>query len=329
MVAKGSGAGPDVSVVVATYNREARLRALLDALRAQTLDADRFEIVVVNDGSADGTAELLKQAVALPGPALQVVNRPQNGGRATARQDGWRTASAPLIAFTDDDCLPDPGWLEAGLRAADEHPGAIVQGRTQANAAELEAITPSRRAFARTIRVDALDPTFQTCNLFYPRELLEQVGGFDVDSFGRVHGGEDSDLAWRAIEAGASAHFAPEALVTHAVADLGPLGKLRVAAGWEVLAVARHSELRARLFERGIFWKGSHRLLVRALLGLALPRRLWPLRLWLALPYLRHLRQRGEVEGGGLAMAPYYAVYDLVETTAVARGAIRHRTPML
>jgi glycosyltransferase involved in cell wall biosynthesis len=329
MEAKGTGGALDASVVVATYNREQRLGELIDALKAQTLPAERFEVIVVNDGSSDGTARVLAAAADETELRLRVIDRGQNGGRASARQAGWRAASAPLIAFTDDDCRPHPGWLEAGIRAAREQPGAIVQGRTEANEAELAAIPPARRAFARTIRVAALDPTLQTCNIFYPTSLLERVGGFDTDSFGRVHGGEDSDLAWRAIEAGAQVRFADDAVVTHAVADLGPLGKLRVAAGWEVLAVARHRGLRKRLFESGIFWKGSHRLLARALLAAAVPRRLWPLKLWLVLPYIRHLRQRVEAEGGGPIMAPYYVLYDLVEMAAVARGGIRYRTPML
>ena len=70
----------------------------------------------------------------------------------------------------------------------------------------------------------AFDPAFQTCNIFYPRAILERVGGFDIEAFGRVHGGEDSDLAWRAIKSGAAAVFADGALVHHAVNELGPAG---------------------------------------------------------------------------------------------------------
>ena len=145
------------------------------------------------------------------------VRHPENRGRAQARETGWRESRAELIAFTDDDCVPEPGWLEAGIAAAEAASGAIVQGATRPDRTQLDRLGP----FARTVTVESFDPAFQTCNMFFPRAVLEGVGGFDVESFGRVHGGEDSDLAWRAIKAGAPAAFAPDARVEHAVDGLG------------------------------------------------------------------------------------------------------------
>ncbi len=79
----------------------------------------------------------------------------------------------------------------------------------------------------------------------------------------------------------------------------------------------------------GASGRGPHYLLVRALMALALPRALWPIRRWLAYPYLRHLMARGSEEGGGLVHAPYFALYDVVELVMVARGAVRYRTLVL
>ncbi len=185
--------------------------------------------------------------------------------------------------------------------------------------------------FSHTISVARLDLSFPTCNMVYRRELLERIGGFDTVTFGRQPGGEDSDLAWRAIEAGARPAFAPEALVWHAVDDLGPLGKLRLAARWTVpmTAYARHDELRRRSFRFGIFWKQIHWLFFRALLAVVLPTRWHALRAWLAYPYLRDVWARGRVEGGGPLLAPYFVLHDLIEIAAVARAAVRTRTPML
>ena len=320
---------PRVSVVVATRNRAARLRDLLAALRSQTVAPDRFEVIVVDDGSSDGTAGYLREAAGDGSLLLDPLVLDRNEGRAAARERGWRVARAPLIAFIDDDCVPDPGWLEAGLAAHAAAPGAILQGRTEPIAAEVDAAGPLRRAFTRTIRVEALDPGFQTCNIFYPRELLERVDGFDTEAFGLVHGGEDSDLAWRAIATGARAKFVEGALVAHAVNWQGPLGKLRFAAGWELKAYARHPGLRRAHFTHLVFWKHSHYLLFRALLAVALPRRLRFLAPWLVVPYLRDLLARGRVEGGGPLLAPFYVVHDLVELVTVIRAAIRYRTPML
>jgi GT2 family glycosyltransferase len=320
---------PEVSVVVATHNRPERLGRLLDALRAQSLPTKRFELIVVDDASEAETGTLLARELERGELPLRVVRRDVNGGRAQAREDGWRKATSGLIAFTDDDCEPDPDWLERALEACRREPGAIVQGRTEPNPRDLASLEPRGRAFSRTIQVTEQDVGYPTCNLFFPRELLERIGGFDTDAFGRVHGGEDADLAWRAIESGAAATFAPDALVHHAVTQLTPLGKLRVAGSWEMKAVARHPELRRALFFRGPFWKLSHYLLARALLALVLPRRLWPLRVWLAPPYAMQLFERGRAEGGGPLLAPYYVLHDLVEVSAVVRGAIKYRSPML
>lgn len=320
---------PDVSVVVSTYNRRDRLPNLLEALRNQTLPGSRFEVVIVNNAATDDTAELLAEAERAGDLPLRVVTRTENVGRAQGRDDGWRAATGELIAFTDDDCEPAPRWLERGLELHRAQPGAIIQGRTEPIQRELDAVTERERPFTRTIRVTQLDPSYPTCNLFFPRALLERIGGFDTEAFGATQGGEDSDLAWRAIKAGASVVFDTEALVHHAVNYLGPIGKLKLAQSWDLAAIARHPEMRRALFFRGPFWKHSHYLLARAALALLVPRRLALVRAWLVLPYLQQLAQRARVEGGGPLLAPYYVVHDLAEMYAVARGAVRYRTPLI
>src|SRR5829696_1170403 len=234
--------------------------------------------------------------------------------------------AAPAIAgMRNIISLPISLRISAGLTGSCCS-GAFVQGRTEPNPDELERRGP----FSRTLRVTRLGPFYQTCNILYPRGLLEELGGFDAPAY-RGPGGEDTDLAWRAIERGCEPVYAPDALVFHAVADLGPVGKLRVAARWTetMSAFARHPRLRRVALHRRVFWKGSHYLLVRALLALLLPRRWHAVRRWLARPYLWHLGHRGRLEGGGLLAAPYFAVHDLVELTAVLRGAVRYRVLVL
>lgn len=317
---------PRVCVVVATRNRAARLQRLLDALHSQSLSTELFETVVVDDASTDGTPELLRRYAQERDLRLRTITRSRAEGPATAREEGWRAAGAPVVAFTDDDCEPSPGWLEAGLAAVERNPEGFVQGRTEANPADGASPGP----FSRTIEVSSLDPHFHTCNVFYPRRLLERIGGFDTDSF-PAPGGEDADLAWRAIAAGAGPAFEEAALVYHAVNELGAIGKLRVAARWTpaMKAYAKHPELRRRVFSHGVFWKREHYWLARALLAAALPRRLTALRLTLALPYLRCLVARGRLHGRPISLAPYLVAHDMVELVTVARGAVRYRTPML
>jgi glycosyltransferase involved in cell wall biosynthesis len=311
-----------VSVVVATHNRAEDLARMLDGLVAQERPAD--EVIVVDDGSADGTAAVLER-VEREGPLpLRVIRRPDAAGPATAREEGWRAASGDLIAFTDDDCVPGPGWLAAGERAWARRAGSFVQGRT-----EPQELHPG--PFSRSLRVDRLNASFPTCNMLYPRELLERIGGFDAETYGRDPGGEDCDLAWRAIEAGARPEFAADAVVEHAVTHPGPLGKLRIAARWTtpMTAYARHPGLRKSQFIHRIFWKDIHYLFVRAVIGFLLPTRWSVLRNWLMYPYLKNVWARGRLEGGGPFLAPYFMLHDLIEVWAVARAGIRTRTPML
>ncbi len=314
-----------IAVVVATHDRPRRLALMLSALRAQARPAD--EVIVVDDGSGPETAAVLAEEVAYGGLPLQVIRRETPGGPATARDQGWRSSSSALIAFTDDDCAPAPDWLAELERAAGDRADLFVQGMTLPDPAEIGDYGP----FSRSIWVRELDVAFNTCNIAYPRALLKRIDGFDTDTFGRAPGGEDCDLGWRAIEAGAEPRFAAEALVHHAVDDVGALGKLRVAARWTtpMTAYARHPRLRRSTFRFGIFWKDIHWLFVRALIGALLPSRWHVLRGWLIYPYLQDIWARGRVEGGGLLLAPYFVLHDAVEIAAVARAALRTRTPML
>jgi glycosyltransferase involved in cell wall biosynthesis len=317
-----SGPGPDVTVVMATHNRARRLGEMLDSLRAQTLGRDRFEVIVVDDASTDETVELLERARTRGDLDLSIIRRDQSSGPATARNQGWQEARAPLVAFTDDDCVAGPRWLEAALSVWREHPTAIVQGRTDPRPDEFHRMSP----FTHTVEVHVAGPSYETCNIFYPRELLERLGGFDEESFS-MPGGEDTDLAWKAIDVGRETFFADDAQVYHAVTNLGPIGKLKLATRWHetMLCFARHPELKRQHMVKRVFWKWSHYTLFRAALAILLPRRLWPLRWWLAAPYVEYLTKRRT----GPLLAPWVILHDLVEIFAVLRGAVRYRVFVL
>lgn len=322
--------GPRISVVVAAHNRSARLVRLLDALRAQTLRPDQFETIVIDDASTDDTPDMLREQERRGDLDLRVIRRERSEGPGAARNEGWRAARAPVVAFTDDDCRPAPVWLEAALSTIGEDGNLVVQGRVTHDPEEEHLLGP----FSRSLRAEEADGWYPTANMIYPRALLDRLDGFDAKTF-TGPGGEDTDLAWRAMKAGANIRFSDEALVWHCVHVDGPLGRLRRATRWsETMACFRlHPELRRRNLVRGLFWKPSHYHLVRTLVALALPR---PLR-WSALffgwRYLTLLYQRsgweGDGKGGGLPMIPYYALEDVLETVTAARGAVRYRTPVL
>jgi GT2 family glycosyltransferase len=297
-----------LSVVVAAHARADRLRALLAALAPQDC-----EVIVVADGA---TADV--HAV-LAGAGVRVLRLDPGRGPAAARNAGWRAAGTELVAFTDDDCLPAPGWATALEAAAGG--GAAVQGRVEPLPAERDRLGP----FARTLRVDGAGPFFQTANMLYPRAVLERLGGFD--EIFPSPAGEDTDLAWRARDAGVEIRFAPDALVWHAVHEPGWRGLVRDAPRWgsAVHLVRKHPEIRTHFHHR-YFWKPAHERLLLAALGLALSRRRgWPAALpWLAVHRAEH------PSTGHLARAlPAHLAVDAAEVLALARGSLRARALLL
>jgi glycosyltransferase involved in cell wall biosynthesis len=200
---------PRVSVIVPVRDRRALLRQLLDALDAQTYRD--FEVIVVDDGSRDGSGD---EARARPG--TRVIDLTGEGAVA-ARRAGVKAAAGEVLAFTDSDCGPDPGWLAAGVAAVDG--GAdVVQGLTR----------PRRplRPLERSVTSDRADGLYATCNVFYRRRAFEAAGGFDVDGHRlgfrgnerarRLGFGEDTLTGWRVSRGGQGA-FAPDAIVEHEV----------------------------------------------------------------------------------------------------------------
>jgi GT2 family glycosyltransferase len=313
--------GPEIAVVIPTRRRETRLAFALEALAAQRLDPSRFEVVVVRDGDA---VEPFAQAP--PGLAVRFLSRPGVAGPTAKRNVGWRASAAPLIAFTDDDCRPDPSWLESLVAAADG-PGRFIQGRTDPDPDERHLL----HGFARSQRIDGLSGWFETCNMAYPRELLERLGGFDESL---PFGGEDTDLAYRAMEAGARPAYVAQALVWHAVMHRSLQRALREASSWSEMAgvVAKHPELRKALYLR-TFWRKSHAALLLAAAGLPLARRHPAIALAAALPYVelrvnwrapsaRRLARR-------LATLPGWVAIDAIEIGSRLPAAIRNGAPVI
>jgi GT2 family glycosyltransferase len=311
-------ASPSLSVVVVTRDRAARLRAFLASLWRQTLPADRFEVVVVDDASTDGTQALVEGEAPQTPFSLRFVPVAGRPGMGALRNAGWRAAAGELVAFADDDCEAEPGWLEALDAAAREHPGAGVQGRTTPIPRELDRLGP----LARTKWIETAGPWYQTCNIAYPRELLEQLGGFDPAL--RV-AGEDTDLGWRAREAGAAITYEPRAHVRHAVEAIGVRGWLAIARRERVLVpvFARHPALRDEV-GRLLLFKGDHALFAVAVAAV-LAARVWRPLLALAVPYALSVARRCVGTRSGPAWAAWFVAYDAVAVACALGGAIENR----
>jgi hypothetical protein len=245
---------------------------------------------------------------------------PQPTGPAAKRNIGWRAAAAPLVAFTDDDCRAAPGWLD-GLLAAWDGRDTLVQGRTEPDPDEAHL----NWGLARSQRIDRPSEWFESCNLAYPRALLERLGGFDDESF--TFGGEDTDLGRRALAAGARRAYAPDAVVWHAVHSRHLRAVLRDARAWRdlPLVVRRHPDQRGALYYR-LFWRDTHAKALLALAGLAIRR---PAFAALALiPYWRDHARLYKCIPLGIAYAaadlPVRLLGSLIETGFTIRHALRH-----
>jgi hypothetical protein len=315
-----------VSVVVPSHGRHLRLRWLLNALEEQTLAGD-WELVVVHDYDAATEHTVLgDHPLAAAGKLRAIAIEPGTGSPARQRNIGWRAARSELVAFTDDDCRPERDWLEQLTASARRSPGAVVQGTTRPDPLEAELM---RAPHVRTMRIDPVNRYRQTCNILYPRALLERLGGFDE----RAVAGEDVGLSLRAEGVGAAIVAAPRALVYHAVESHTLPGILRQNLKWRHLAylAKRHPEFR-REFPLRVFWDEDHLLTTAALVGVLGARRT-PLLLALAVPYARKsARRRGSGPRGrviALAEMPGQAVRQVAEVAGLVAGSIRHRTLLL
>ena len=203
---------PDVTVVIPTYNRPDLVARTLDAIGRLTPTAGGVETIVVDDGSEPAAAAAIDAAAAAVAGVR--VLRQKNSGPAAARNLGYRSGTAPLVAFLDDDCAPTPDWLLRLVAPLDRDPATGAVGGRVLPAPPTNWVS---RFCAATEYSSGLQPVFEnaaTANACYRRDVLDALGGFD-ERF--VHpGGDDPDLSERARAAGYRLEFVPDAIVYHA-----------------------------------------------------------------------------------------------------------------
>jgi GT2 family glycosyltransferase len=210
---------PLVSVITPTYNRRDSLLATLRALERQTLPADQFEVLVIADGCADGTAGACR---ALDASYTVRVIEQDNAGPAVARNVGCQQARAPLLVFLDDDVIPHPGFLATHWGIHQQAPRQVAIGPLllppDADSARLqpwvrwELATLARQYDDMTRgRWEPSPRQFYTGNASVARAAVLEAGGFNP-SFRRA---EDVELAYRLLKRGYTFVFAPQARGWH------------------------------------------------------------------------------------------------------------------
>lgn len=310
----------DVSVVMATYKRPELLARCLNALTHQTFDASRYEIIVVDDGQDDATEEAVNRfAIAHEGrPAIRYLRPLGTRGPAGARNRGWRASAAPVIAFTDDDTVPDRDWLREGLAAITTEVSALggrIVVPTSDAPTDHEVVT---RGLERA--------EFVTANAFVWRNALQAVNGFD-ERFLRAWR-EDSDLHFSLLKHCGPIGWAPAAVVVHPVraAPWGLSIRNQANVYFDALLYKKHPQLYRRKVRRHPPW---HYFLIvgcsMAALGALIAGAWWPALMLLAaalvgiVAFAAH-RLRGT------SHAPDHVVEMLLTSAAIPFAAVYWRT---
>jgi GT2 family glycosyltransferase len=245
--------GTGISVVVPTFQRRASVARLLRSLDQQTLPPG--EVIVVIDGSADGTRELVESLgpASYPQHALWQPNR----GRASARNAGIRAASGEILVLLDDDMEPAPGCLAAHARA---HEGAARRGVLGAVPIVVGTDTPPTVAYIGTkfnAHLDRLAQPgcpitfrdFYTGNFSIRREVLLQIGLLD-ESY-TLYGNEDCELAIRLLAGGVELVYDARALASqHYEKTFAALARDTREKGWTALLCARQHPRDVTTLER-------------------------------------------------------------------------------
>jgi glycosyltransferase involved in cell wall biosynthesis/peptidoglycan/xylan/chitin deacetylase (PgdA/CDA1 family) len=341
-----------LSVVIPTFQRRPSVLATVQALAGQE-GAPPFEVVVVVDGSTDGTAEALR-ALRVPFP-LRVVAQ-ENRGAARARNAGWRAAAGEVVLFLDDDMEAAPDVLARHDRAhhagADAVTGGIGAHPGSRRSMLTDTVDEWYARFADDLRARGRAPGFDeiiTGQLSVRRAVLEELGGFD-ERFcaGGTYGNEDIDLGHRLLAGGHTVVADPDSVTRqrYTVTAAEHLRQYHQAGRADVVLVRKHPHLLGRVFDAKREASPIHRRVWRPVL--AAPRLTGALARLLAPPVARRvdagvsggalwwayftLREsgywRGVAEEGGiprhgrLRVLCYHAVADLTAEPALARYGV-------
>jgi GT2 family glycosyltransferase len=209
------------SIIIPNWNGERFLNTCLGSLRRQSLD--NFEILLVDNGSTDGSVSFVERSF----PEVRVISLEENRGFSAAVNAGIRSANTEYVALLNNDTQAEPGWLEALWQAAERHPEASLFASRLVDFQDQRVLDGAGDALRRSGlpyrlghreldrgQFDREAFVFGACAAaaLYRRSLFEEIGLFDEDFFAYC---EDGDVSFRAQLAGHRCLYAPEAVVYH------------------------------------------------------------------------------------------------------------------
>ncbi|HEX5438753.1 MAG TPA: glycosyltransferase [Gemmatimonadaceae bacterium] len=318
-----------LSVVVPTCRRDLLLIRCLAALDAQDYPAVAYEVIVVDDGACDATRRTVWCWSLRSRATLRYTRTLRGRGPAAARNTGWRAARGEIIAFTDDDCIPTPGWLCAGVAALR---GNVAGASGPIRVPLPDAPTDYERDVAGLERAE-----FATANCFYRRAVLAELGGFD-ERFAAAWR-EDSDLFLELLKRGHRLARAPRAVVVHPVRPerWGVSLRQQRKTMYNALLYKKHRALYWQRIQHSPPWR-YYGIVAALLVGVAaatLGRRgaaLAALSAWLLLTAALCLRRLRATSRAPAHVAEMVVTSALIPPLAVfwrLRGAIKYRVPFL
>jgi glycosyltransferase involved in cell wall biosynthesis len=243
-----NGAPPQLSVLIASHNRRELLRRCLDSLRAQTAPPDCFEVIVIDDGSADGTAGMVE---ALDIPFALRVLRLEKCGKSAALNTALPEARGEACLFLDDDLICAPELVSEHLAAQGKDGGVLALGRIVQQPPSDHDAYADAAATRWNERFEELAETgvdWADCygaNFSAPRATLIDTGGFATE----LAAVEDLEIGYRLHRAGCAVRYLPQASVVHDDAKPGArvLADERRYGTICMQMVAIHPEMRPRL----------------------------------------------------------------------------------
>ena len=298
---------PKVSIVVCAYNASDTIDACLSSL--ERLNYPEFDLIVINDGSSDGTSEIARAHV-----ACRVFDTP-NGGLAAARNVGLAEASGEIVAYTDADVRVDPEWLTYLVQPFLTSEVVGSGGPNQVPPEDpwvAQCVARAPGGPTHVLLDDRIAEHVPGCNMAFRREALAAIGGFNPIY---LRAGDDVDVCWRLQQKGWRIGFAPSALVWHHHrASLGAYWKQQAGYGEGLQWLMPHHPDKFSGFD--ILWRGH---------------------IYSALPSLRLMSRRTintgpwgtalfpsvyETHGFSVVYWPHSAVWQLVVVALVAAGVV-------
>ena len=208
--------GEIISVIVPVFNEEESIATLLQGLQSQIQPLDSFEVLLVDNGSSDGTLSVI-QDFKLQGKLnvriLQQLNRSSYAARNTGITE---SLSSHLVVFVDADCVPDPGWLINGIHAMENMNADLVGGHVEFKYSDRPSSAEIVDSFTTLQMQHGIEVGgfCRTANLFVKRSVFDTIG-----LFREVQSGEDIRWTKQATDSGLRLVFAKEAIVSHPARD--------------------------------------------------------------------------------------------------------------